>query len=136
MSAPTLALLIAIFLIVSIWLVIHNRTSNTQPERVEFDDDGIIRHHPDGSTESIRWNEIDTITIITTNQGPREEDAYWVFENTDNTQGCMVSNGAKGFPDLLDRMQSLPGFRDEMVIEAMGTTSNKRFVAWQRNTPD
>lgn len=135
MSAPILALLIAIFVIVSFWLAIHNKTSNTQPERVEFDDDGITRHHPDGSTESIHWNEIDTITIITTDQGPGAEDAFWVFENADNTKGCMVGNGAKGFPDLYQRLQSLPGFRDEVVIEAMGTSSNKRFVAWQRNAP-
>lgn len=136
MSAPVLALLIAIFVIVSLWMMIHRKTSDTLPERVEFDDDIIIRHLPDGSSENIRWNEIDQVTILTTDQGPWSEDAFWVLENTGGTKGCMIGNGAKGFPELLDRLQTLPGFRDETVVEAMGTTSNKRFVAWRRGDTD
>ncbi len=47
--------------------------------------------------------------------------------------GCIFPQGATGDSDLLSEMQSkLPGFDNKMLIEAMCSTDNNRFLIWER----
>jgi hypothetical protein len=46
--------------------------------------------------------------------------------------GCAVPQGATGDRLLLERLQALPGFDNNAVIEAMSSTSRRRFLCWQR----
>ena len=34
--------------------------------------------------------------------------------------------------ELLSRLQQLPGFDNEAVIKAMGSTNNAKFLCWKR----
>ncbi|HEX7046641.1 MAG TPA: hypothetical protein VF275_03590 [Gammaproteobacteria bacterium] len=129
-SALIFLLVIVIYFLIRGYLSQRNR--GFSPERVVFDEHEVIRHLPDGSVEKIRWDEIDCVSIVTTDTGPWAEDAFWILENAARTKGCMIGNGAEGFEMLLERLQSLVGFRDDQVIEAMGCTSNSRFVVWER----
>ena len=99
-------------------------------ERVEFNDEGIRRIMQNGETESINWNELAAVEIVTTDDGPWTEDLYWILRNNDGSRGCAIPNASEGFKDLLIRLQSLSGFDNEKVITAMGSTSNHRYLIW------
>ena len=102
------------------------------PEIVEFDDQTIRRTMPDGKVESIDWHELHEVSIVTTGEGPFVEDVFWLLSNEDQSKGCAIAGGAEGFGDFLGRLQDLPGFDNEAVIHAMGSTDDNRFLAWRR----
>ena len=121
----------AVILMAQPWLRQRRSNSAAAKERVEFDEQEIRRFLPDGKTESIRWDELHEIGIVTTDEGPWVDDVFWLFLNADSSKGCAASNDAVGFPALLERLQRLPGFNDEAVVQAMGSTVNDRFVVWR-----
>jgi hypothetical protein len=102
-----------------------------KPDCVSFDDTTIIRTLPNGKTETVQWDDLQEVGIITTNEGPFQEDVYWIL--TGSKGGCAVSGGAQGMKELLERLQKLPRFDNETVIRAMGSTRNDKFQCWKRN---
>ena len=99
-------------------------------DRVEFDDTEIRRRRGSSTVESITWDELAAIDIVTTDQGPHTEDVFWVLMNHDQSVGCAIPGEI--VTDLLPRLQALPGFDNGAVIQAMGSTANARFVVWRR----
>jgi hypothetical protein len=101
-------------------------------EQVTFDDKTIRRVMRRGGVETIAWHEVDEIQIITTDEGPGQDDVFWLLLNHDSSRGCAVSNEAEGFPALLAALQQLPGFDNAAVVRAMGSATNQRFTVWKR----
>lgn len=102
-----------------------------KPDRVDFDDASITRTTPNGQIETVRWDDLQEVGIITTNEGPFSEDVFWFLAGSKG--GCVVSSGARGMKELLERLQKLPNFDNEAVIKAMGSTTNNKFQCWKRN---
>ena len=101
-------------------------------DRVSFTDDAVTRIRPDGIQEMIRWDEIYEISIVTTDEGPWMEDVFFLLTAQDGKSGCAVPQLSEGSQQLLERLQKLPGFDNEAVVQAMGSTLNARFVCWKR----
>ena len=97
---------------------------------VSFDDEGVVRTLTDGRTETVKWAELEKVWIMTTDEGPAE-DVYWMLQG--KFGGCAVPSEAEGMKELLERLQQLPGFKNQAVIQAMASTSNAEFVCWIRN---
>lgn len=98
---------------------------------VRFDDNSISSTYPDGTVQSIAWHEINCVAIETNDSGPWGADVWWLLEGVDKR--CVYPQGATGDPEALDEYpKRLPEFRDRAVIEAMGCTSNARFICWER----
>lgn len=99
---------------------------------VKITADGISAHYPDGKIEEIAWDEVERVAIETNDSGPWGADFWWLFEG--NGKRCAYPQGATG---EVEAMQSLPeffpGFSHEVLIEANGCTTNKRFVCWERS---
>ena len=108
------------------------RRSSSPPERptVEFDDDGVTSRRG-AVVEHVRWAELAEVRILTTDDGPLADDVFFVL--VAGAGGCMVPQGAGGCDALLRRLQELPGFRNESVIEAMGSTEFREFLCWRRD---
>jgi hypothetical protein len=104
-----------------------------RPERVVLTDSSVTRIRPDGMQESVRWDDLVEVGIVTTDAGPWLEDVFWLLSASDGKTGCAVPQEAEGADKLLEALQKLPGFDNEAVIEAMGSTSNARFVCWRKN---
>jgi len=100
------------------------------PPSVRFDDEAVVRTRGDGGTETIRWLDLEKVSIVTTDEGPWGEDVYWVLEGRGG--GCAVPQGAAGCDLLFERLAQLPGFNSQAVIEAMGSTDNAKFLCWER----
>ena len=105
-----------------------------KPDRVSVTPELVVRFRPDGVQESVRWDDLAEVGIITTDEGPWFEDVFWLLIGSDGKSGCAVPQGAEGMDLLLEALQKLPGFDNRAVIEAMGSTSNARFVCWKKNT--
>jgi hypothetical protein len=98
---------------------------------VQFDEVGVIRTMRDGRQESIRWEELQEVRIITTDEGPFVDDVYWLLIG--GGTGCAVPSESEGAQELLQRFQKLPGFNNDVVILAMGCAENAQYVCWKRN---
>jgi hypothetical protein len=104
-----------------------------QPESqyvVRFSGSEVSCTHPDGTSGTVAWDDLRRVEIVTTDEGPFLTDVFWVMHGSE--AGCVVPQGATGERALLERLQQLPGFRNEAVIEAMSSTDNRRFLCWER----
>ncbi len=97
---------------------------------VAVSDEGVACTRPDGSVVSIAWADLKRFTVMTTDEGPFRPDVFWVLSG--DGSGCFVPQGAKGGAALLERLQALPGFDNEAFVEAMASTSLRKFVCWER----
>jgi hypothetical protein len=103
------------------------------PERgfiVRVSETEIVCERPDGAVERLAWPDLRIVEIITTGNGPYAPDVFWVLSGTSG--GCAIPQGATGDHAMLERLQTLPGFDNKAVIEAMGSSVNRRFLCWQR----
>jgi hypothetical protein len=105
-----------------------------QADRVSITPEVVTRFRPDGVQETVRWADLAEVGIITTDEGPWSEDVFWLLVGCDGKSGCAVPQCAEGSKELLEVLQKLPGFDNEAVIEAMGSTSNAKFTCWKRKT--
>jgi hypothetical protein len=97
---------------------------------VRLSDSEVVCERPDGKVERVGWADLQKVEVVTTSDGPFAPDVFWVLHGTEC--GCAVPQGATGDRQLLERLQTLPGFDNGAVIEAMTCTSDRRFVCWQR----
>ena len=104
---------------------------NLPRERVDFDEVGVTRRLPSGGTEFVSWAELQQVLVITTDEGPLREDVYFLLVGTGDN-GCAIPQMADGSGPLVERLVKLPGFDDNKLREAMGCTTNARFVCWVR----
>lgn len=111
---------------------IFRRREARPPDRVSFTDEVVSRIRADGVEERIRWDDLHEVGILTTDDGPMREDVFFVLISADGKSGCAVPQGAEGCEQLLARLQQLPGFDNEAVIKAMGSSCNAKFVCWKR----
>lgn len=96
---------------------------------VGCDDEGVTLHRPEGP-ERLAWSELAEVEIVTTDDGPFADDVFWVLHG--GGKGLVVPQTAAGTDALLERLQALPGFRNEAVIQAMGSDGPGRFLCWRR----
>lgn len=97
---------------------------------VRVSDAGVVCERPDGKVEQVAWAVLQKVEVVTTDDGPFAPDVFWVLHGA--AGGCAVPQGATGESELLQRLQALPGFDNDAVIDAMASTSNRRFVCWRR----
>ncbi len=100
--------------------------------RTELDPETVKYHHPEGSIQSIRWEDLDEVGIVTTDEGPAAEDVFFLLLSADQKKGCAIPQSADGNEALLSCLQLLPDFDNQVLIEAMGCTSNRNFRLWKK----
>ena len=101
----------------------HKCVVKTSPE-------SIVVVYPDGQECSVRWDQLESVRIVTTEQGPWLCDFWYLL--TDGRVQCSIPLGATGGQALLHRLQALPGWDAELAVEAIGSTTNNEFLCWHR----
>jgi hypothetical protein len=96
---------------------------------VSVDDEWIRRRGP-SLDEAVRWDDLERIAIVTTDEGPFTEDVFWLFIGRGGT-GCALPGAAVG-DEVFERLKRLPGIDYEAVITAMGSAENASFEVWAR----
>lgn len=97
---------------------------------VRLTDAGVSCHRPDGLVESVAWADLRAVLIETNDSGPFLMDVFWILIGSQS--GCVVPQGATGEDELLGRLQQLPGFDNQALIDAMLSTDNQRFLCWEK----
>lgn len=100
-------------------------------ENFSVNEDAILREFSDGSFEKVSFADLSRVTIATTDAGPYFEDLFFILET--DTGGTIVSHEWAIKLDLLSRLEKLPNFNHEAVIQAMCCTDNNKFVLWQKD---
>ena len=99
--------------------------------RVEITDEAIIVYRPPGRTESVKWRDLRAVLIETNDLGPLVDDVFWNLVGRKG--GCVVPLGIEGEQALVACLQALEGFDNEMMITAMQSHDNQRFLCWERS---
>ncbi len=95
-----------------------------------IDDVGITRTAQE-LREHVAWVDIARVRIMTTDQGPYQEDVFFVVDSK-NGEGCIVPHDLAVRSGLLEALQSrLAGVNSAAVIEAMGSSENRVFTIWE-----
>ncbi|GAB4583454.1 hypothetical protein [Nocardia sp. NPDC127526] len=97
---------------------------------VEINDTFVRRTLANGRVEEVAWTELAEVRIITTADGPFAEDVFFVLIGATG-KGCVVPHSAADTA-FLARLQALPGFDNDKVIEAMCSVTDKQFLVWRR----
>ena len=96
-----------------------------------FIDDLVVRRElGNGKIEEVAWEDLVEVQIVTTDEGPFVDDVFFLLVGREG--GVAVPQGAPGSEPLLDRLQKLPNFDNGLVIQAMMSTENRRFVCWKK----
>lgn len=97
---------------------------------VQVDEVGVRRLRDGAVFEDVRWDELASVEIKTTAEGPVTDDVFWLLASRLGTGVAVPSEQA---PDgFLERLQSLAGFDNEAVIRAMTSTSDATFHCWSQ----
>jgi hypothetical protein len=97
---------------------------------VELSATGVTCELLDMTTKFLGWDDLQRVSIKTTDGGPFEEDVWWLLEAT-HAQ-VLLPQGANGEKELFLHLQTLPGFDNDAVINAMLSVENRQFLCWQR----
>lgn len=98
---------------------------------VIFDDQLVECRGSSGLVEHVRWDDLQTVVVRTTADGPFGVDMFWILAG--RAGGCVVPAEAAGESELLERLQKLPGFDNQVLIDAMSCVVEHDFVCWKRN---
>ena len=92
---------------------------------IDISDSGVRCKHPDGTVESIAWDDLESVTVETTGA-----DIFWILSGASSR--CVVPQGAVDNFDLLEAFQELPGFDNNVVIKTMTGMDTGKFLCWKR----
>ena len=97
---------------------------------VSVSETDVICSRPGSTNESVKWNDLQRVEILTTADGPFAPDMFWVLYGS--TDGCVIPWGATGESELINRLQALPGFRNDVIVNAVSLTTNNQLPCWER----
>jgi hypothetical protein len=84
----------------------------------------------EGNEYKLNPKQINYVKVITNDKGPLQEDVFYKLESSDLS--CYVAQGEDRDMTFLKFIQGLKGFNNRALVEAMGSTSNKVFIVWER----
>jgi hypothetical protein len=113
------------------WLRKLLRLEKPAPPRVALSNDVIQFSAEGGAPLQMTVGDLAAVVIETNDSGPWGDDVVWHLLGRDEGSGLSIPQSAENFSPLLARLQSLPGFDNAAVIEAMGSTALNAFLCWE-----
>jgi hypothetical protein len=86
--------------------------------------------HPERATEEVKWQDIEMIKLINTDQGPWLPDVWLALLGKES--GCLIPQGAEGFDEVYETVSQYPNFNFENTIKSMSCTDNAEFDLWSK----
>jgi hypothetical protein len=112
------------------WLRKLLRLEKLPPPRVALAGD-MVQFSAEGSAlRQMAIGDIAAVVIETNDSGPWGDDVVWHLLGRAEGSALSIPQSAENFAPLLARLQSLPGFDNAAVIEAMGSTALNGFLCW------
>ena len=98
--------------------------------QVTFDAQGITCRPAWGTSATVPWEDLQSVEIQTTRSGPIGLDIWWLVHGLDLT--LSVPAGAQGEDTFLAKLQTLEGFDNQAVNDAMASVEEARWLVWRR----
>jgi hypothetical protein len=113
------------------WQRLRDGLRKASAPALVVDEQGVRRTVGVDREEAVGWDEIEQISIVTTDEGPWLEDFYWLLHGA-NGRGCAVPGALAQEHGLLELLQErfAEGFDNEAVIRACGSCDHAMFVVW------
>ncbi len=111
----------------------RSKALDERAHEVTFKEDIIHYQRPDGVTESVALSSLRAVIIETNDLGPYVADVFWILVG-EGTSGCRIPQGAAGDSELLERLQTLPGFDSRKFLDAMSSTLCQKFTVWEKDS--
>ena len=100
---------------------------------VSFDDRGISRANPDGTIDSARWCDLESVSIEPEDDPLLWTGPYFVYLTFRNGP-LAVPASAEGLNPLIERLLELPGIDRDRLEALMRGASPSPCVLWTRET--
>ncbi|MCC6524707.1 MAG: hypothetical protein IT373_18770 [Polyangiaceae bacterium] len=97
---------------------------------MRIDDWGVSRLDTEGRPHGVAWRDLIKVSILTTSAGPFDEDLFFVLHAADG-HACVVPGGCAHTRGLLARLQRLPRFDNEAVIQASTCCCDAELPCWE-----
>jgi hypothetical protein len=107
------------------------RDETQMPPTVQVDDRGVRRLDRD---EAIAWADIERIEVLTTDEGPWQEDFFWLLESAEDKGVTIGGDEAEACKLLAVLQQRYLDLDNEAVIRAVRSTQDARFLIWRRRS--
>lgn len=104
--------------------------ANVNSGHVQIDERQITYFHL-GQSWSVSLNDLTSVVIETTDEGPSKDDVFWVIRDVFGSV-VRIPNMAAGNEKLFDAVSALNGVSFEQITTAMGSTSNATFTIWRK----
>lgn len=92
-------------------------------------DGTILCQSPQSDFSSMSLAAIVSVKIETNDLGPWGSDVWWLISSHDDA--LVFPSGATGEKSVLEALQSLPGFDNTTVVQAMLCTDTAMFVCFE-----
>jgi hypothetical protein len=99
---------------------------------LEVDEVGVTRRLADGREESVRWDELREVEVITTKVGVHKADGVVLVLGAGEDRGCLVPSGLATEHGVVERVAALPGFDVRALSAAMERPPPSRTSVWTR----
>ena len=106
-------------------------TSGGGGTRVLVDDAGIAID-AGGPPLRLAWDNVGRVHIESVEGGLNADAVTWVLTPATGGAPVRVAQTATGADAMIARLQQLPGFRYEPMIQSMITTAATVFLVWER----
>jgi hypothetical protein len=105
-------------------------------DELEINDLGVARRFGPWlrkkKEESVRWQDMTKVEILTTDAGPSSEDLFFILHGADG-KGVAISNDLAVKHGLVATLQNrLPGLDNKAIIDASLCIEVRRFLVWQK----
>ena len=114
-------------------LRLKEKSYNKTFRKGRISEERLTYYRPSDDPQSIKWNELYEVGIVTTDEGPYNEDVYLLLLGITLKDGCVIPHGADAFDILLERLQKLENFNNEELVNALSCTRNNKFVLWKKS---
>lgn len=112
--------------------VLKNVVENNTPVFTYDNHKGYIGY-PKEIPKEFLWDAVEKIEIVTTDEGPWEEDLWWIFFIREAEEPLLIPSGAKGIDKIFEVFEDkFENIDNEMIINAMGSSVNARFNLWNK----
>jgi len=107
---------------------LRRRGSGPPLGRLLLDERGVRRLSTDGAETSLRWTDLREVRIVSRSARSLSQGVRFELRDAATTLSIPRPEATQ---DFIDRLQELPGFDTEVLIEAIGSTTDAEFVCWQ-----
>ena len=98
--------------------------------KVTLTDQWLSVENPKHDVETIKWDDIHTIQMVNTDEGPWSPDLWLMVIGKHGH--CRIPHEAKGFDAVYEVVSKYKGFDFENFNKSITCTNNAEFLLWSK----